>query len=143
MTGSPDFQRCLAVVLPLEGGYVNHPADPGGETKYGISKRAYPHLDIRALTPTAAGDLYWRDYWLPAGCDRLAWPRCLIHFDAAVNHGVPRAKRFLAVSPTVKDYAEAREAFYRALVVRRPASAVFLPGWLRRIRHILEASLAP
>lgn len=46
-----------------EGGYSNHPNDKGGETKYGISKRQYPKLDIKNLTFPQAMDIYRRDYW--------------------------------------------------------------------------------
>ena len=62
------FDACLAFTLSWEGGYVNNPADPGGETKYGISKRAYPKLDIANLTLEQARDIYYRDYYR-AGAD--------------------------------------------------------------------------
>ena len=45
-----DFDKAFELVIGHEGGLVDHPADPGGLTKYGISKRAYPNLDIRNLT---------------------------------------------------------------------------------------------
>ncbi|MBI5843910.1 MAG: hypothetical protein HZB23_04475 [Deltaproteobacteria bacterium] len=45
-----------------EGGYVNDPADPGGETRFGISRRAYPNEDIKALTRERAAEIYYRDY---------------------------------------------------------------------------------
>ncbi|WP_425526518.1 glycosyl hydrolase 108 family protein [Xanthomonas oryzae] len=50
-------------MLSHEGGYVNDPRDPGGETQWGISKRAYPELNIRALTRDQAIEIYRRDYW--------------------------------------------------------------------------------
>lgn len=46
-----------------EGGCVNHPEDPGGETKFGITKRSYPHLNIRDLTLDDARAIYRRDFW--------------------------------------------------------------------------------
>jgi lysozyme family protein len=64
------FDEAFDVLIGHEGGYVNHPGDPGGETKFGISKRAYPALDIKALTLGQAKAIYRRDYWIPAGCDR-------------------------------------------------------------------------
>ena len=72
-----------------EGGYVNDPKDPGGETKYGISKRAYPSEDIANLTLERAKTIYARDYWGPAGCDGL--PDCIKYqmFDIAVNTSAP------------------------------------------------------
>ena len=57
-------------VIKHEGGYVNDPSDPGGETKYGISKKAYPKVDIKNLTLDDAIEIYKDDYWLPAKVDR-------------------------------------------------------------------------
>lgn len=85
------FLRALDIVLQHEGGYVDHPTDPGGETKYGISKRAYPYEDIRGLTVDRAAVLYRRDYWDRCRCDELPWPLSLYVFDAAVNQGAVRA----------------------------------------------------
>ncbi len=55
----------IQLVLLAEGGYVDDPEDKGGETKFGISKRQYPDLDIKDLTPQAAIEIYKRDYWNP------------------------------------------------------------------------------
>ena len=63
MSPEERFRYAVEMVLQHEGGYVNDPADPGGETKYGISKRAYPHLDIRNLTREEAIAIYRRDWW--------------------------------------------------------------------------------
>lgn len=54
-----------------EGGYVDDPADSGGETKYGISKAAHPGEDIAAMTRERAVEIYWRDYWKPHEIDRM------------------------------------------------------------------------
>jgi len=98
------FERAFAFVirLDIEGGYVNDPHDPGGETKYGISKRAYPQLNIAALTRTQAKDLYHRDYWLRAGCEALPDLIAVATFDCAVNQGVGRAKRLLQRAARVR-----------------------------------------
>ena len=58
-----NFDRAFRFLIGEEGGYVNDPADPGGETKFGISKRAYPQLDIKSLTLDQAKAIYRRDYW--------------------------------------------------------------------------------
>ena len=63
------FEDVMVGVLRREGGYVNSPHDRGGETKYGISKNAYPHEDIRGLTIDRAMQLYRRDYWDRANVD--------------------------------------------------------------------------
>lgn len=72
-----------------EGGYVNNPADPGGETKYGISKRSYPSEDIANLTLERAKAIYLRDFWDPAGCDALPDALKFEMFDLAVNTSAP------------------------------------------------------
>src|SRR5574343_326744 len=65
------FDQAFDRLIGHEGGYVFDPHDPGGETKFGISKRAYPALDIAALTLADAKAIYRRDYWDGAQCDRL------------------------------------------------------------------------
>lgn len=90
-----DFQKALQIVLKHEGGYVFNRNDPGGETKYGISKRAYPHLDIKSLTAEQAGEIYRRDYWDKCRCDEMPYAVALMVFDAAVNSGIKRAGQWL------------------------------------------------
>lgn len=85
------FDEAFARLIDHEGGYVNHPADRGGETKYGISKRAYPTEDIANLTLERAKMIYRRDYWGPAGCDAVPDGVKFDLFDMAVNAGVRRA----------------------------------------------------
>lgn len=89
------FNMAANYITATEGGYVNHPSDPGGETKYGISKRAFPNEDIASLTVARASELYRVHYWLAAGCDRLPSPLNLAVFDAAVHHGPGTAIRLL------------------------------------------------
>jgi lysozyme family protein len=90
-----DFDTAFARLVDPdhEGGYVNDPHDPGGETKYGVSKRSYPEEDIKSLTLDRAKHLYRRDFWNPACCD--AMPPAIRYqlFDLAVNtsaRGAPR-----------------------------------------------------
>ena len=64
-------RKAISATLAHEGGYVNDPADPGGETKFGISKRAYPDVDIKSLTRQEAEMIYRRVYWEKAGCDKM------------------------------------------------------------------------
>jgi lysozyme family protein len=65
------FPEVFDRVIGHEGGYVNDPNDPGGETQWGISKRSYPHLNIRMLTRAEAMGIYDRDFWQPLHGDRL------------------------------------------------------------------------
>ena len=74
-------------VLSAEGGLVDDGSDPGGLTKFGISQRAYPNLDIRELTIEGAKALYRKDYWNRFSCDKLPPGIALLVFDAAVNQG--------------------------------------------------------
>lgn len=89
-----DFDRALAIIFEVEG-YDKVIVDSGGLTKWGISQRAYPDLDIRALTKADAAALYRRDYWDAVKGDELPWPLSCYVFDAAVNHGADPARRML------------------------------------------------
>lgn len=89
------FNRAFNIVVGIEGGYANDPHDPGGETKYGISKRSYPLLDIPSLTLDDAKKIYRRDYWDFIKGDALPWPLSCFVFDMAVNQGVSPAIRTL------------------------------------------------
>lgn len=100
------FDKAFALTVGVEGGYVNDPADPGGETRYGISKRAHPDVDIKALTLDQARDIYRRDYWQAASCDSM--PERIGHlvFDCAVHHGVKTAIKLLQRALKVADDGE-------------------------------------
>jgi len=91
------FEHAFAFITrtDIEGGYVNDPHDPGGETNFGISKRAYPHLSIATLSSAQVKEIYYRDYWVRAACDSLPERLAIAIFDSAVNQGVGRAKRLL------------------------------------------------
>lgn len=99
-----NFDKALAAVLIHEGGYVNHPRDPGGATNRGVTQAVYddwcgdkglPRRSVKDITPAEVMAIYKRSYWdavkgddLPAGVDYAV-------FDFAVNSGVGRAARFL------------------------------------------------
>jgi lysozyme family protein len=94
------FDRAVVFVLEQEGGEVNDPNDPGGWTKYGISQRAYPDVDIPGLMIEEAKAIYRRDYWdkLP----QLPNPVKLLAFDFGVNAGIGRAVKSLQAAIGVK-----------------------------------------
>lgn len=71
MLSPHDVKRLIDGVIEREGGYVDHPEDPGGRTKYGISQRSYPGEDIRNLTLARASELYRRDFVEKYGIDQL------------------------------------------------------------------------
>lgn len=162
----PDtFANALDFVLAYEGGYVNDPADPGGETNFGISRRAYPQEDIRGMTRERAAEIYRRDYWDACRCDELPPLMAVAVFDCAVNQGVRRAVRLyqavLRVQPDgvmgPQTIAQARAAgdrplglflaeratAYATLVAHRPESMRFCRGWMRRLFALHERCLSP
>lgn len=127
------WDRVADSIIAHEGGYVNHPTDPGGETNWGISKRSYPDLDIKALTREDALRIYERDFWahIPADLpDGVRW----FAFDCAVNHGRSQALRWLASEKTVAQLAATRLAFYTKL----PTWDTFGKGWARRVGNLLR-----
>ena len=93
-----NWDQAIKLLLKAEGGYVNDPYDPGGETNFGISKRSYPNEDIAAMTPERASELYKRDYWTPIQGDKLPDKMAVVLLDSAVNQGVMTAITLLQVS---------------------------------------------
>ena len=90
-----NFDQAFDRLISNEGGYVNNPNDPGGETQWGISKRSYPNLDIRSLTRDQAKVIYNTDFWLRGQMDKIDPAIAFQVFDAAVNHGIETAVRML------------------------------------------------
>lgn len=155
------FLRAVEVVLDHEGGYVNDPRDPGGETNWGISKRAYPNLDIANLTRADAIAIYYKDFWQRYNYaqlqDDIVATKLL---DMAVNMGPATAHRLLQEAlvflghPVAVDgiigpqtIAAANKAdpkrllqvlrwmaahHYYRIAAQRPQSRAFLIGWLTR-----------
>ena len=89
------FEKAFAKLIDHEGGYTIGKNDPGGETKFGISKRAYPALNIADLTLDDAKAIYRRDYWNRAQCDRLHPDVAFQVFDGAVNSGIGNSIRWM------------------------------------------------
>lgn len=131
------FERSLAFVLKWEGGYTNDPDDPGGETNFGISRRAYPRENIGKMTRERAAEIYRRDYWEPAGCPALPFPLALCVFDTAVNCGVVSAKvwnREMLNDPLA--LLSRRVLYYFRVIRKTPKSGKFLKGWLNRVADL-------
>jgi len=126
MSDSVPFATAFELLLGHEGGYVDNPSDPGGETKYGISKRSYPDLDIRNLTEGQARGIYYRDYWLPCRCDLMPLALAIVVFDAAVNNGVGRAVRWLQTAVGVTADGIIGDATKAALGRAEQAAAIQL-----------------
>jgi lysozyme family protein len=97
------FDDAFDRLIGHEGGYVNDPNDPGGETKWGISKRSYPHLHIGTLTREDARAIYKRDFWDRIDADRMYDGVAFQCFDFAVNSGIGTAVRYLQRAVGVAD----------------------------------------
>ena len=154
-----NFDQCFAKLICHEGELSNHTADKGGLTKYGISQRAYPALDIAALTLDTAKEIYRRDYWSRAQCDRLPPALAFQVFDGAVNSGIGNSIRWLqeaagvavdgVVGPlTLRKVGDMEPSIiiarYNGVRLKFMASLstfdVFGRGWARRIAaNLMEA----
>ena len=155
-----EFKDAVKIVLKHEGGYVNDPVDPGGETNMGISKKAYPFLDIKNLTIKQASDIYFKDYWLKAKVSKVPEELRMIYFDMVVNMGRSRAVKILQQAANAKgaglkvdggmgpktlaamngvelDRVRAyRVKYYADLVTRKPDLEKFYFGWFRRALEV-------
>ncbi|STZ75546.1 Predicted lysozyme (DUF847) [Bergeriella denitrificans] len=154
------FEQFIDRVLAHEGGYVNHPRDPGGETNWGITRRTAQANGytgaMREMTRVQAVAIYRRAFWLRYGLDKMPPAVAYQVFDAAVNHGWGNAARFLQRALDVADdgrvgpvtlaalaKADAADVVYRFLAERLvfytklSTYPTFGRGWLRRVAHNL------
>ena len=160
-----NWEITLAQILKHEGGYVNHPQDPGGRTNLGVTQRVWEEwtgkpateADMRALTPEMVAPLYKKRYWdavrgddLPSGVDL-----CVV--DLAVNAGVGRASKMLQQTVGVTADGQIGPKTLEA-VLKMPADdviekfcdlreefykslptfATFGKGWMRRVAEVRE-----
>lgn len=151
-----NFDSAFLLVIGHEGGYVNDKRDPGGETKFGISKRAYPNVDIKNLTIDQAKKIYLRDYWNMLQLDRLPDEIRFDLFDAAVNSGLTAAAKMLQRACKVQDdgligsrTVEAANAINPQILDKRLSGyrllyicdiktlPTFGKGWVRRVANNL------
>lgn len=159
-----NFEQALEIVLKHEGGYVNHPSDPGGETNFGITQRVARMNgytgDMRAIPMSVVRDIYRKDFWSAVRADELPEPLRLPVFDAAVNSGPPRAIRWLQTSvgatadgafgPRTMAAVKAHDA--RQVALRLCAARLdflaglshfnsFGRGWVRRVVDIMRSAM--
>jgi len=162
-----NFDEALKAVLHHEGGFVNHPADPGGMTNLGVTKKVWEEwvgheVDekaIRALTPEVVGPMYRKKYWdkirgddLPTGVDYAV-------FDAAVNSGPGRAAKWLqgcvgveqdgGIGPKTlaavaafdpKDLVEDYAKRRLSFLMELPHWGAFGKGWSRRVAEVVSVA---
>ena len=151
-----EFEEIIERVLEHEGGYVNDPKDPGGETNFGIAKRSHPDVDIKNLTKEQATEIYKKVYWDKNRVGELPTHLKYIYFDMCVNMGRSRAVKILQESAnnkgknisvdggmgpmTLKAIENVelervrafRVKYYADLVTRKPDLEKFYFGWFRR-----------
>ena len=162
-----NFPAALALVLKAEGGFVNHPNDPGGMTNLGVTRNVWrewvnrdvDEAEMRSLTPELVTPLYKQRYWDACKCSDLVRGVDYAVFDAAVNMGPGRAAKLLQTALGVKadgiigratiaaataaDPVELLEAFSlgkEAFYQSLPTFATFGKGWLNRVAHVQDAA---
>ena len=151
-----DFNKAIEKTLVNEGGYVNDKDDAGGETKFGISKKAYPNVDIKNLTTDEAKAIYKRDYWDKIKGDLITYNSVAYEiFDTSVNMGVRTASKLAQVALSVhpdgiignktlealnatdkEDFLTkfklSKIARYTYLCKKHPSNKKYLYGWIKR-----------
>lgn len=164
-----NFERCLSAVLKHEGGWSDHPKDPGGATNFGITLATYrawkgsaaTKAQLRAISDADLRAIYRRNYWdavsgddLPAGLD-------LVAFDAAVNSGPSRGAKWLQTALGVSADGKIGPATLAAAGKAHPEAVIdracnarlawlrtlgtwstFGKGWARRVESVREEALA-
>lgn len=167
---SPRFDACLAEVLKHEGGYVDHPDDPGGATNMGITHatlaawrgKAVTKADVKALQRAEVASIYRSRYWLPVNGDALPPGVDLVLFDFAVNSGPARAVKTLqrvlgvtqdgAIGPVTMAALKASPGPVTVIMDMSDARMAFLKslktwptfgrGWTRRVDEVEAAAMA-
>ena len=164
-----NFPRCLAAVLKHEGGYVDHPKDPGGATNLGVTMatlaewkgRPVTKAEVKALTPPTVAPIYRQRYWLAASCDKLPPGLDYMAFDLAVNSGVGRATKYIQRAAGVTEdghigpqtLAAVNRLGAKVMVGKvsglrdcfyraLPTFPTFGKGWMRRLNEVTAQALA-
>ena len=166
---APNFDRCLALTLGFEGGYVDNPHDPGGATNMGITRavleqvrgRPVAKAEVMALSRAEAGGIYRRLFWYPVAGDGLPAGVDAVMFDLSVNSGPVRAVHALQTALNLPLSGRIGQACLDAVHAVAPATLVtgicrqrqsflerlktfafFGRGWTRRVQSIERAALA-
>ena len=151
------FRKAIERIIRDEGGYVNDSTDLGGETKYGISKRSFPDLDIKNLTVEEAINIYERLYWIPSKAEKLPKEIQEVYFELVVNAGQGNAVKILqracnsklkpklevdgkigamtigqAQKLSRKRFIAYQTLYYADIVFRKPEQERFWFGWFNR-----------
>lgn len=143
-----NFTACHAVTAWWEGGYVDHPSDPGGATNWGITirtlaawrKRPVTKAEVKALTRAEAEQIFKANYWIPVGAETMPRGVDLCAYDEGVNSGPARGKnRYRAAivkssepAQIVKLMCAGRRSFLQGLNTFR----TFGKGWMSRVANV-------
>lgn len=139
------FARIIQFVLQEEGGYVNHPNDPGGATNMGVTQKtldAYcqenniPQINVKDLKPELALKIYYEKYWSP-DWEKLGLALAACMLDTSINMGRRRAEIFLkGCNNNYVTFLQLRIEKYKELINRNPKLKVFERGWMNRVTRL-------
>jgi lysozyme family protein len=156
MDYSNTFEKCIEVLLKLEGGYSDRPSDKGGPTNYGLSQKSYPDINMKTLTRDRAIEIYYGDYWIPMNLsvindDELVLRLFCMGVNAGIRTTIKILQKLIGVvadgfigSETarairefngniVDEFIKRQKKFYVALVQKDESQRPNLLGWLNRI----------
>ncbi len=140
------FEKCLKQVLKWEGGYVKDPDDKGGATNKGITQSTYnrwllaqgkTRKDVKFISDNEVKEIYYKNYWLASGCEKMTPKFAALCFDTAVNMGVGRVQEFLKAAQYKypEKFIAARRAKYYEFS-KYGNQKKFLNGWLNRLNDL-------
>lgn len=148
-----NYAACLAETLKWEGGWSNHPADPGGATMRGVTQRVYDKYrrdhglalrTVREISERELQDIYRGGYWQTIGGDQIPSGLDCSAFDLSVNSGPGKARSYLASTADIKNIFTRIKTFNarrRSFLQGLGTFKVFGKGWLRRVAAIEAVSL--
>jgi lysozyme family protein len=158
---SSRFLKAFERVIYHEGGHSNNASDLGNETKYGISKRSYPHLDIKSLTLDKARQIYYCDFWIKGKFENITDEAIAIKlFEISIHTGIAQANKLIQralrstgkvvvedgiigqITLTAINEADSTDllaalksevaGYYRLIAQANPSQQKFITGWLNR-----------
>ncbi|XXT22748.1 glycosyl hydrolase 108 family protein [Sorangium sp. So ce429] len=151
MTSNPRFDTCIEFLLKWEGGFSDHPADPGRATCMGITQKTYDghcarrgraRRSVRGITRDEAIEIYAERFWAPLRCDRVSPPLDLVVLDTGVNMGTSRAVKLLQASLGVAVDGILGPQTLGALEAQRAALPALVSDYLARRGRYYRALVA-
>lgn len=142
-----NFEKALEFLFPSEGGYNNDKDDMGGPTNMGVTQSTYnsyrkkhnlPYKNVINITRGEAKQIYYEDYWLTSGADKVSDPKMgIVLFDTAVLHGPSKAREFYSYSGgDINKFLDIRRKSYDNIVAKYPKQRKFYQGWQNRVTNL-------